>query len=221
MNQITHHTEKQIEPINPVSVAATIKGIAPRSFEKTFNGLSSEQISYGFKLCLDGLTREQIQAGMMQVRDNGFCPDPAMFRKWCLGIKGFISDADPVKDSYKGKYAAIANIEAWLSDSSTRITNADREAYNRVYGMFNQLQYSNNYEKQKFYAYEAFKDAYVEVVKELVELGVKQEIWIQPEVIEQPKPKFTKRSYLSQPQTKEEKENIQKILEETKKAIKR
>lgn len=221
MNQITHHTEKQIEPINPVSVAATIKGIAPRSFEKTFNGLSSEQISYGFKLCLDGLTREQIQAGMMQVRDNGFCPDPAMFRKWCLGIKGFISDADPVKDSYKGKYAAIANIEAWLSDSSTRITNADREAYNRVYGMFNQLQYANNYEKQKFYAYEAFKDAYVEVVKELVELGVKQEIWIQPEVIEQPKPKFAKRSYLSQPQTKEEKENIQKILEETKKAIKR
>lgn len=201
MNQIINHTEKQIESINPVNVAATIKGIAPRSFEKTFSGLSSEQVAYGFKICLDGLTREQIEKGMIQVRDNGFCPDPAMFRKWCLGIKGFISDIDPVKDSYKGKHAAIANIEAWRTDRSVSITNAEREAYNRVYGMFQDLQYANNYEKQKFYAYEAFKDAYVEVVKELVELGVKQELWI--DLVSLNKPKRQKEPEQTQEQKEE------------------
>lgn len=203
--QITHHTEKQIEPINPVNVAATIKGIAPRSFEKTFSGLSSEQIAYGFKLCLDGLTREQIEKGMIQVRDNGYCPDPAMFRKWCLGIKGFASDIDTINASYKGKFAAIANIEAWLSDSTTKITNAEREAYNRVYGMFNQLQWANNYEKAKYYAYEAFKDAYVEVVKEFVAKGESQSIWIEPPKIDKPKYKAIPKNYLEF-ETEEQKE---------------
>lgn len=181
--QITHHTEKQVEPINPVNVAATIKGIAPRSFEKTFAGLTSEQIAYGFKLCLDGLTREQIEKGMIQVRDNGYCPDPAMFRKWCLGIKGFASDVDPIHASYRAKNAALANIEAWLSDSSTKITNAEREAYNRCYSMFNDLKW-NYSDKQKFHTYAAFKDFYDEVVKELVEKGISQSIWVEPPKIE-------------------------------------
>lgn len=187
MNQIINHTEKQIEVINPAMVMGTVKGIVPRSFEKTFAGLTTEQIAYSFKLCLDGLTRDQIATGMTSVRDNGYCPDPAMFRKWCLGIKGFINDVDPVKDSYKGKYAAIANIEAWLSNPSTLITNAEREAYNRVYGMFQKLEWADNYERTKFYAYEAFKDSYVDVVKGLIEKGEQQSIWDAKSVIEKKK----------------------------------
>lgn len=183
MNQIINHTEKQVAEINPVNVAATIKGIAPRSFEKTFSGLSTEQVAYAFKLCLDGLTRKQVELGMIQVRDNGYCPDPAMFRKWCLGIKGFTSDVDPIHASYRSKNAALANIEAWLSDCTTKITNAEREAYNRCYGMFNDLKW-NYSDKQKFHTYLAFKDFYDEVVKELVQQGVSQSIWVEPPKIE-------------------------------------
>lgn len=192
MNQITNHTEQQIEVINPMAVMGTVKSIVPRSFEKTFNGLTTEQISYSFKICLDGLTRDQIQFGMTQVRDNGFCPDPAMFRKWCLGIKGF-NNENPIELSYKGKYAAVANIEAWLGDSSTLITNAEREAYNRIYGMFDnyldKVAYSDKFEREKFYAYKAFEDAYEEVVKEFVSQGVEQCIFDNTLQIEQKKEK--------------------------------
>ena len=221
MNQLTNHTEKKIEVINPAMVMGTVKGIVPRSFEKTFSGLTTEQIAYSFKICLDGLTRDQIAMGMSSVRDNGFCPDPAMFRKWCLGIKGFINDTDPVKDSYKGKYAAIANIEAWLSDPSTLITNAEREAYNRVYGMFDQIQWSNNPDRQKFYAYEAFKDAYVEVVKEFIMDDVYQGEWIEPKKIEKPRYQAKPFDYLADEKTDEEKKKIQEIIAEAQKAIKR
>lgn len=184
MNQLINHTEQQIEKINPNDVSGTLKGLVPRSFEKTFNGLTTKQVEYAFSLCIQGLTREQIATGMSTVVENGYCPDPAMFRKWCLGVKGFVSDVDPVASSYRGKFAAIANIEAWLSDSSTLITNAEREAYNRVYGMFDKLKWADNYEKAKYYAYKAFEDAYSEVVKELVSKGEKQSIWDATKAIE-------------------------------------
>lgn len=212
--QVINHTEKQIEPINPVNVAATVKGIVPRSFEKTFNGLSSEQVAYAFKICLDGLTREQIAIGMGAVRDNGYCPDPAMFRKWCLGIKGFINDVDPIHASYRAKNAALANMEAWLSDSTTKITNAEREAYNRCYSMFNDLKW-NYSDKQKFHTYAAFKDFYDEVVKELVEKGEKQSIWVEPPKLET-KRVTTKRNYLDEmtPEQKKEAEKTQQKIKD-------
>ena len=219
--QVQQTTEQKQQVINTPRLLQTMKGLGPRSYEKAFQGFTHEDVLKSMSMALSGITREQVTIGLNTMLDQGYCPDPIMFRKWCLGIKGFVGDADHVKDSYKGKHAAIANIEAWRTDRSVSITNAEREAYNRVYGMFQDLQYANNYEKQKFYAYEAFKDAYAEVVKELVEKGEKQELWIQPEALEQSKPKSVKKDYLSQPQTKEEKENIQKIIEETKKAIKR
>ena len=192
MNQDISHTEQQIEVINPMAVMGTVKSMVPRSFEKTFSGLTTEQISYSFKICLDGLTRDQIQVGMCQVRDNGFCPDPAMFRKWCLGIKGF-NNKNPIESSYKGKFAAVANIEAWLSDSSTLITNAEREAYNRIYGMFDKyldkVSYSDKFEREKFYAYKAFEDAYDEVVREFVSKGIEQCVFDNSLQIEQKKEK--------------------------------
>lgn len=187
MNQLINHTEKQIEKINPNDVSGTLKGLVPRSFEKTFNGLTTKQVEYAFSLCIQGLTREQIATGMNTVVENGYCPDPAMFRKWCLGVKGFVNDVDPIASSYRGKFAAIANIEAWLSDSSTLITNAERDAYNRVYGMFEKLNWADNYEKAKYYAYKAFEDAYSEVVKELVSKGEKQSTWDASTAIEKKK----------------------------------
>ena len=214
MNQITHHTEKQIEPINPMAVMGTLKGISPRSFEKTFSGLDTKQVAYAFELCLDGLTRDQIKLGMVKARDSGYCPDPSMFRKWCLGISGFADNVDPIHASYRSKNAALANIEAWLSDSTTNITNAEREAYNRCYVMFNNLKF-NYSDKQRFHTYEAFKGFYDEVVKELVANGESQSIWDDKKCIEtkeNPLFKPVEKDYLSN-MSDEEKNRSKSIAE--------
>lgn len=195
MNQIINHTEKQIEPVNPIAVMGTLKGISPRSFEKTFLGLDTKQVAYAFELCLDGLTREQIKLGMVKARDSGYCPDPSMFRKWCLGITGFIDNVDPIHASYRKKSAALANVEAWLIDDTITITNAEREAYNRSYTMFDELKWRHS-DKQKFHTYEAFKDFYEEVVKGFVEQGVKQEVWVKPVAIERKPLPVIRKNYL-------------------------
>ena len=199
--QVQQTTEQKQQVINTPRLLQTMKGLGPRSYEKAFQGFTHEDVLKSMSMALSGITREQVTIGLNTMLDQGYCPDPIMFRKWCLGIKGFIGDIDPVKDSYKGKHAAIANIEAWRTDRSVSITNAEREAYSRVYGMFQDLQYANNYEKQKFYAYEAFKDAYVEVVKELVEKGEKQELWI--DLVSLNKPKKQKEPEQTQEQKEE------------------
>lgn len=211
MNQITNHTEKQIEPINPMAVMGTLKGISPRSFEKTFSGLETKQVAYAFELCLEGLTRDQIKIGMAKARDSGYCPDPSMFRKWCLGVNGFVSDVDPIHASYRAKNAALANIEAWLSDSTVKITNAEREAYNRCYGMFNNLKW-NYSDKQKFHTYLAFKDFYDEVVKELVDKGEVQSIWVEPLKIEN-RVKVVHKQYIkSTPESEVQNERVKELV---------
>lgn len=217
--QVQQTTEQKQQVINTPRLLQTMKGLGPRSYEKAFQGFTHEDVLKSMSMALSGITREQVTIGLNTMLDQGYCPDPIMFRKWCLGIKGFISDIDPVKDSYKGKHAAIANIEAWRTDASTSITNAEREAYNRVYGMFNQLQYANNYEKQKFYAYEAFKDAYVEVVKELIELGTKQELWV--DLVALNKPKKQKEPEQTQEQKEESLRIAIEFREKMKELIKR
>ena len=176
--------QQNIQPINSAQLVGIFKAIAPRSFEKTFDGMPTDAINHAMKICIDGLSRDQINVGLSQVRDNGFCPDLAMFRKWCLGIKGFGTEQQRAVDSFKGKHAALANIIKWISDSEVEITNAEKEAYNRCYEMFSNLNYSNNYERSAYYAYEAFKDNYADVVNEFVEKGVTQEKWSKPPQID-------------------------------------
>ncbi|WP_151742743.1 MULTISPECIES: hypothetical protein [unclassified Acinetobacter] len=184
MNSMVSNTQQAIQPVNSAKVVGIFKAIAPRSFEKTFDGIPTEQINHAMKICLDGLTHEQVNVGLSMVRDNGFCPDPAMFRKWCLGIQGFGTEQQRAVDSFKKKHAALANIIKWISDSEVEITNAEKEAYNRCYELFSNLNYSNSYERSAFYAYEAFKDNYVDVVSEFVEKGVTQQKWVQPPQID-------------------------------------
>lgn len=188
MNQIINHTEKQVEKINPNDVSGALKGLVPRSFEKTFNGLTTKQVEYAFSLCIQGLTREQIAIGMNAVVENGYCPDPAMFRKWCLGIKGFINDVDPVASSYKGKYAALNDVYTWISSNhKTEITEASFLAYQKSHSAFSDLKWMSNYEKAKNVADRVFMDNYDEVVKELVQQGIKQEMHINPKPLPKPK----------------------------------
>lgn len=146
---------------------------------------------------LKGITAEQIKHAMELLKKSKFCPVFPEIREWC---------EDYAKSSYKPKMAALANINAWLVDSSVLITNAEREAYNRVYDEFNQLRWANNYEKQKYHTYETFKEIYLEVVKELVEKGQPQSIWIEPPKVEM-KQKYKK---VEKPEVKAELTNEQK-----------
>ncbi|MDC4146513.1 hypothetical protein [Acinetobacter baumannii] len=184
MNSMVSNNQNAVAHINSAKVVGIFKAIAPRSFEKTFEGIATEQINHAMKICLDGLTHEQVNKGLSMVRDSGYCPDPAMFRKWCLGIQGFGTEQQRAVDSFKKKNAALANIVKWLSDRDVEITNAEKEAYNRCYEMFSNLNYSNNYERSSYYAYEAFKDNYVDVVNEFVEKGITQTKWSKPPQID-------------------------------------
>ncbi|AOA58193.1 hypothetical protein [Acinetobacter larvae] len=171
--------------LSVIDVAEIVKAITPRSFEKTFEGMKEVHIATAFKVCIDGLSYEQIQAGIAVVRDNGFCPDPAMFRKWCLGITGFGSEQQRAVDSFKGKRGALANILNWLSSKGrTEITNAEKQAYDRCYNMFADIQWAKDVNRAQYYAYEAFKDNYVDVVRELVEQGIAQDVWAKPKAVE-------------------------------------
>lgn len=180
MNLVSNQ-QKSVQPVNSAQLVGIFQAIAPRSFEKTFEGIPTEQINHAMKICIDGLTREQINTGLAMVRDNGFCPDPAMFRKWCLGITGFGTEQQRAQDSFKGKNAALANIIRWTgSEQKSEITNAEKEAYNRCYEMFNAINWANNVDRAQYVAYEAFKENYVDVVREFVEQGIVQAIWEKP-----------------------------------------
>ena len=176
--------QTQIQPSSSAKLVGIFKAIAPRSFEKTFDGIPVEQVNQAMKICIDGLSKDQINVGLSMVRDNGFCPDPAMFRKWCLGITGFGTEQQRATDSFKGKHAALANIVKWLGDNNQPVTNAEKESYDRCYEMFNAIQWANNVDRASYLAYEAFKDNYADVVKEYVEQGQQQAIWVKPKVIE-------------------------------------
>lgn len=182
MNLVSNQ-QKAIQPINSAQLVGVFKAIAPRSFEKTFEGIPTEQITSAMKICIDGLTRDQINIGLAMVRDNGFCPDPAMFRKWCLGITGFGTEQQRAQDSFKGKNAALANIVRWIGNDKSPITNAEKEAYDRCYEMFNAINYANNVDRAQYTAYEAFKENYTDVVREFVEQGVVQCEWVKPVAI--------------------------------------
>lgn len=143
------------------------------------NGVSEEQYMEDLiSTCcevLSGINQDQIKYGMDMAKRSKFCPVFPELREWC---------EDYVKSSYKPKLSALANINTWLSDSSTSITNAEKEAYNRVYDAFNQMQWASNYEKAKYHAYESFKEVYLEVVKEFILRGEVQSIWVEPPKIE-------------------------------------
>ena len=206
--------QTQIQPSSSAKLVGIFKAIAPRSFEKTFDGIPVEQVNQAMKICIDGLSKDQINIGLSMVRDNGFCPDPAMFRKWCLGITGFGTEQQRVVDSFKGKHAALGNIVKWLGDNNHAITNAEKEAYDRCYEMFAAIDWAKSVDRASYLAYEAFKDNYTDVVKEYAEQGQQQAIWIKPVTIEnKPISRAVPKSYLPE-QSPEEKAWIEKRARE-------
>lgn len=113
----------------------------------------------------------------------------------------------------------MANIIKWRADKNTKITNAEKAAYDRCYDAFSNLDYATNFERASYNVYEAFKENYVDVVSEFVEQGVVQSEWIKPVAI-------ARKNYVSEqakPLEKSEgdKAQMQEYLEKLKALAKR
>lgn len=153
----------QIQIQNPAHLVQIIQNLTMGSFAKKYGSQDPNHVITAFGFVTQDLTQDQLNAGLGKMTQMGFCPDAALFRCWCLGIDGF-DNSDAIADSYIGKNAALANILAWLDDPKTRITLAQKEAYDAVYHMFRDIH--SDYDKN--HAYSAFKDHYEFIVRALV-----------------------------------------------------
>lgn len=171
--------------INSVEhLTAMIKAIVPRSFEKTFGGLSTEEVVAGFMFCVAGLSQTELNTGLAKITQMGYCPDPAMFAKWCKGIDGF-DNSDHIADSYISKHGALANILSWRADRNNPISVAEKQAYDKVMHLFHQADHDG---KITLTAHSAFKDHYEMIVRELVANKTPCERYIAPIAIERKEP---------------------------------
>lgn len=152
---------------NPAQLVGIIQGLTTGSFERKFANSQSANVVTAFAFATKGLNNDQLLVGLDKVLEMGYCPDPALFRRWCLGLSGF-DNTDAVADSYVGKNGALANILRWLVDDSTPITIAQKQAYDATYHMFDEIEYANNSDFAKSQACSAFKDTYEHIVSQAV-----------------------------------------------------
>lgn len=156
-----------------------IHSLVTGSFEKKFKGVKPADIVNAFAFATQGLSQEQIQTGIKILLDKGFCPDPALFRQWCLGNRDF-TFADEIADSYVGKNGALNNIIAWLeNDKTTAISTAEKQAYDACYTLWQGIHSEKDRQKAEL----AFKDFYEKRVAELVKARVPCQAYIAPVAI--------------------------------------
>lgn len=181
-------TMNNLIKINSVEhLTAMVKAIVPRSFEKTFGGLSTDEVVAGFMFCVAGFSQTELNIGLQKIKEMGYCPDPAMFAKWCKGIDGF-DNSDVVADSYIGKTGALASILAWRDNNTRTITVAEKLAYDDVYHVFEQ---SDRLPSMMITAHIAFMDKYEMIVREMVAKREPCQVWQAPVALEhheQPEP---------------------------------
>lgn len=198
-------------------ICLNLKAIAPRSYEKAFKGMEVKDVVSGLMICISDLTEDQIMIGLNHVRDMGWVPDPAMLRRWCLGQFDFSAEnTNKFKDSYHGPNAALVNVMGWLeAKGKGDITNAEKEAYNRCYRAFNHLAYDGS-KNATYTAHQAFKENYVEVVKELADKEIFQCVWEPPKALDKPDEpirfKAVRKDYLSNMNT-EDTERHERIMQ--------
>ena len=166
---------------NVEHLTAMIKAIVPRSFEKTFSGLSTGEVVVGFAFCATGLSQTELNTGLAKIQEMGFCPDPAMFAKWCKGIDGF-DNKDYIADSYIDKSGALANITAWIDNPTLPISQAEKQAYDKTYHMFRGI--NSDFDKNQ--AYSAFKAHYEHTVNALIEQKQVSQPYVPPTALQAP-----------------------------------
>ena len=152
---------------NPSQLTAMIKSLTSGSFERKYHDLTSEQITAGYAFATQGLSQEQLNKGLQTIVEMGFCPDAALFRRWCLGQKSF-DNTDAIADSYIGKHAALHRLEKWLANKNETITEAIKQAYDATYQAWREIHSSSDRVKAEL----AFKDEYQAIVNQLVRDGV-------------------------------------------------
>lgn len=166
---------------NAEHLTAMIKAIVPRSFEKTFGGLTTTEVVAGFRFCTQGLNQVELNIGLAKIQEMGYCPDPAMFAKWCNGIDGFDSK-DYIADSYINKSGALANIIAWIDNPKSPISQAEKQAYDKTYHMFRDI--NSDFDKNQ--AYSAFKAHYEHAVNALIEQKQVSQPYVPPTALQAP-----------------------------------
>lgn len=152
---------------NPSHLTAMIKSLASSSFERKYHDLTSDQITAGYAYATYGLDQAQLNAGLQMIVEMGFCPDAALFRRWCLGQKT-LDFSDAIADSYIGKHGALGRLEKWLADPSQPISVAMKQAYDATYELWGNIHSDND----KIKAELAFKDEYQAIVNQLVRDGI-------------------------------------------------
>lgn len=166
---------------NVEHLTAMIKAIVPRSFEKTFSGLSTGEVVAGFAFCAAGLSQTELNTGLAKIQEMGFCPDPAMFARWCKGIDGF-DNKDYIADSYIDKAGALANIIAWIDNPKSPISQAEKQAYDKTYHMFRDI--NSDFDKNQ--AYRAFRAHYDHAVIALIEQKQISQPYVPPTALQAP-----------------------------------
>lgn len=169
-------------PIHPkaTQVLGTIQMLVPSSFNKKFGATRADNLVLAMSLCLDGLSDEQISLGIHTVRDKGFCPDPALFRRFCLG-QGDFNHSDTIADSYIGKHGALNAIIKWQDNPKTPITVAMKQAFDETYELWQSIYSQNDSIKAEL----AFKDCYEQIVNQLVAKRVACKPYTPPVAISQ------------------------------------
>lgn len=168
---------------NPNQLTDVIHSLVTGSFEKKFKGVKPIEVVNAFAFVTQGLSQEQLQMGIKILIEKAFCPDPALFRQWCLGNRDFSFD-DEIADSYVGKHGALANIIKWLeTNGKAPISQAEKGAYDDTYTLWQNI---NSY-KERQRAELAFKDFYDKRVAELVKARIMCQAYITPVAIAQAK----------------------------------
>lgn len=152
---------------NPSHLTAMIKSLASSSFERKYHDLTSDQITAGYAYATYGLDQAQLNTGLQMIVEMGFCPDAALFRRWCLGQQT-LDFSDAIADSYIGKHGALGRLEKWLADPSQPITVAMKQAYDATYELWGNI----HSDSDKIKAELAFKDEYQVIVNDLVNRGI-------------------------------------------------
>lgn len=168
---------------SPAHLVSIIQTLSTGSFEKKYGGQDMASVVAGFAFVTQDLSQEQITLGINTLLEMGFAPDAVLFRRWCLGLKGF-DNTDAIADSYIGKAGALANIKRWLDDSTTPITVAQKQAYDETYHMFDEVKYSGNASYAQTQADSSFKDAYEFIVNQLVKERVSCQMYVAPVAID-------------------------------------
>ncbi|MBE9590004.1 hypothetical protein IM753_03230 [Moraxella sp. K127] len=166
----------QIQIQNPAHLVQIIQNLTIDSFAKKYGSQDLNHVITAFGFVTQDLTQEQLNAGLAKMIEMGFCPNAALFRRWCLGLNGF-DNSDAIADSYIGKNGALSNILAWRDDSTQPISTAEKQAYDKTIHLFSQADYNGN---MTITAHSAFKDHYEMIVHELVVNKVKCERYIAP-----------------------------------------